>query len=53
MLEKFIDKIKEFIKNFVSLEMIDKIIDYLQKVINILVEVKDWLFNAVNKLFGE
>lgn len=53
MLEKLIERIKEIVKNFVSLEMIDNIIGYLQKVIDILIEVKDWLFNVVNRLFGE
>lgn len=59
MLGNFIDKIKEIIQGFITPEMIDKILGYLQKaqdviakVIEYLIQAKDWIFNQVMRLFG-
>ena len=59
MLGSFIDKIKEIIQGFISPDMIDKILGYLQKaqdvlakIIEYLIQAKDWIFNQVMRLFG-
>lgn len=59
MLENIVNQIKEFIRGFISLEMIDKFLGYLQKVqeilakiVEYLIQVKEWLFGVVNKFFG-
>jgi len=59
MFEEIVDKIKEIVGRFITPEMIDEILNYLQKVQEILVkiveyliQVKEWLFGVVNKFFG-
>lgn len=59
MLGSFIDKIKEIIQGFISPEMIDKILGYLQKaqdilakIIEYLIQAKDWIFSQIMRLFG-
>ena len=58
MLE-FMGKIKGLIQRFITSEMIDKILGYLQKaqeilakIIEHLIQAKDWIYNQVMRLFG-
>ena len=62
-LGSFIDQIKDIIRGFISPEMIDKILGYFQKaqeflakIIEYLIQAKDWIFGQVaqivTKLFG-
>ena len=58
MLDNFIEQIKAFLQTFISPEMIDKVLGYLQKaqdalakIIEYLIQAKDWLFNQVMRLF--
>lgn len=59
MFEVILDKIKEILARFITPEMIDKILGYLQKVqeiidkiVGYLIQVKEWLFEVVNKFYG-
>ncbi len=54
-----LDKIKEIIQRFITSEMIDKILGYLQKaqeiiakIIEHLIQFKEWIYSQVMRLFG-
>ena len=59
MLGSFIDQVKDIIKGFITPEMIDKILGYLQKsqeiiakIIEYLIQAKDWIYGQFMSFFG-
>lgn len=59
MLGNFLDKIKDFLRQLVTeemiakvLEMLDKVKDIIGKAIEYIIMFRDWLFGVISKLFS-